>query len=401
MKFYRNTVLAVIQILNEVFNEKRYADKVIEHVLKQNPKWGGRDRRFIAESAYEIIRWYRLIQECAGVTTLNEENGYRIFGTWCVLNEISPPDWDEFSRINPDKILKTYEKARQIFKVRESIPDWLDELGRKEVPVRWEEEIHAMNAKAEVVLRTNTLKITRTELHKKLREHNVESEIVSWCPDALVLTRRQNVFRLPLFKEGLFEMQDASSQNVGLFLQVQPGMRVIDACAGSGGKTLHLSALLENKGKVIAMDLEQWKLDELKKRARRGGATNIEPKLIDSNKTIKRLSSSADRLLLDVPCSGLGVLKRNPDAKWKLTPAFIETVKQSQADILNNYSTMLKPGGLMVYSTCSLLECENEGQVGQFLQKNAGAYRLLKEKRHWPSEGFDGFYMALIEKIAQ
>jgi 16S rRNA (cytosine967-C5)-methyltransferase len=202
-----------------------------------------------------------------------------------------------------------------------------------------------------------------------------------------------------MFKEGLFEVQDASSQNVGLFLQIEPGMRVIDACAGAGGKSLHLAALLKNKGRIIAMDVEQWKLDELKKRSRRAGATNIEPRLIDSTKAIKRLHNTADRLLLDVPCSGLGVLKRNPDAKWKLTPEFITSMEKTQQELLESYSSMLKPGGLMVYSTCSLLPAENEKQVEAFLSRHKEQYELVKEKRHWPSEGFDGFYMALIKKL--
>lgn len=399
MRFYRNTVFAVIQVLKEVFIEKRYADKVIEHVLKQNPRWGARDRRFIAESSYEIIRWWRLIKECAGAPENNEQNLWKVFGAWCVLNEIGPPDWEEFNKIDPEKIRKNYERAQHQFKLRESIPDWMDEMGRAELPAKWEDEVHALNQQADVVLRTNTLKTTREQLEKALKESDVETETISWCPDALVLNRRQNVFRLPLFKEGHFEVQDASSQNVSLFLQVEPGMRVIDACAGGGGKSLYLSALMKNKGRIIAMDVEQWKLDELKKRSRRAGATNIEPRLIDSTKAIKRLHNTADRLLLDVPCSGMGVLKRNPDAKWKLTPEFIDSVKKTQQELLESYSNMLKPGGLMVYSTCSLLPSENEKQVEVFLSKHKDQYELVKEKRHWPSEGFDGFYMALIKKL--
>ncbi len=399
MRFYRNTVFAVIQVLKEVFIEKRYADKVIEHVLKQNLKCGARDRRFIAESSYEIIRWWRLIKECAGVPENNEKNLWKVFAAWCVLNEIGPPDWEEIGKIEPEKIRKNYERARHQFKLRESIPDWLDDLGRAELPDKWESEIHALNQQAEVVLRANTLKTTREQLQKALQENDAETTTISWCPDALVLNRRQNVFRLPQFKEGHFEVQDASSQNVSLFLQVEPGMRVIDACAGAGGKSLYLAALMKNKGRVIAMDIEQWKLNELKKRSRRAGATTIEPRLIDSTKAIKRLHNSADRLLLDVPCSGLGVLKRNPDAKWKLTAAFIESVKKTQSELLESYCTMLKPGGLMVYSTCSILPSENEKQVETFLNKHPGEYELLKEKRHWPSEGYDGFYMALIKRM--
>jgi len=399
MKFYRNTVNAVLEILTEVFIEKRYADKVIEHVLKKNSRWGARDRRFIAESSYEIIRWWRLIKDCAGVHENNAENMWKIFGAWCSLNEIGPPDWEEFQKVDHAKIHKNYQRLQHAFKIRESIPDWMDEMGRAELTAdKWEDEMRALNEQANVVLRVNRLKTTRPELQKKLQEQDVETEAISWCPDGLILTRRQNVFRLPLFKEGHFEVMDASSQDVAAFLDVKPGMRVIDACAGGGGKSLHLAAMMENKGRIISMDVEQWKLDELKKRAKRAGATNIEPKVIDSTKTIKRLHGTADRLLLDVPCSGMGVLKRNPDAKWKLTPEFIESVKKTQQELLENYSKMLKVGGLMVYSTCSLLPSEDEKQVETFLNNHKGEYELLKEKRHWPSEGFDGFYMALVKR---
>jgi 16S rRNA (cytosine967-C5)-methyltransferase len=175
-------------------------------------------------------------------------------------------------------------------------------------------------------------------------------------------------------------------------------MRVIDACAGGGGKTLHLAALTQNKGKIVAMDTEGWKLEELMKRAKRAGASNIETRVIDSAKVIKRLEGTADRLLLDVPCSGLGVIRRNPDAKWKLSLEFVEKVKTLQQKILTEYSTMVKPGGKMVYSTCSLLPSENEKQVEQFLEGNGKTFTLITSKTILPSQGFDGFFMALLQR---
>ncbi len=400
MRFYRNTTNAVIQVLYHVFVEKRYADKVIESVLKQDPRWGARDRRFVAETSYEIIRWWRLISECAEVTEVTEASLWKVLGTWCVISDIEPPAWEELHAVEPNRVRKNYDRLQQIFKVRESIPDWMDKLGYAELPDRWEKEMRALNEQAHVVMRANTLKTTRLELKKLLLQQNIETHLLDWAPDALVMDKRQNVFRFQLFKDGFFELQDAASQDVARFLQVEPGMRVIDACAGAGGKSLHLAALMKNKGKVIAMDLEQWKLDELKKRARRAGASNIEPKVIDSTKVIKRLQGAADRLLLDVPCSGMGVLKRNPDAKWKLSPEFLQSVKQTQQQLLESYSPMLKVGGLMVYSTCSLLPGENEQQVQLFLEQHRGQFELVNEKRHWPSEGFDGFYMALLKKLA-
>lgn len=396
MRLHRSTSEAVIQALDSIFGGKRYADKVIEKVLKQNPKWGARDRRFIAETTYDIVRWYLLLKRAAEA---KGDDYWKLLAAWCILHGIDLPAWDEFKGVSVAKVKAEEIKARNNRATSESIPDWLDELGEKELGRLWEKELKSLNEEADVVLRVNTLKINKRDLHERLLEEEVETYPADHFPDALILEERQNVFGTACFKEGLFEVQDAASQLIAPFLRIEPGMRVIDACAGAGGKTLHLAALMKNKGRIIAMDVEQWKLDELQKRARRGGVSNMEIRFIESSKTIKRLENSADRLLLDVPCSGLGVLKRNPDAKWKLSLDFIGKVKELQAHILNDYCMMLKPGGMMVYSTCSILSSENEKQVQAFLKQHEGKFELIEEKRTWPSEGFDGFYMALIKRI--
>ena len=393
MRLYRNLCIAVVQCLHSIFEEKKYADKVIEKVLKQNPKWGARDRRFIAETTYDIVRWYRFLSE---VSEARENDFWKLLGTWLIWRKINIPDWEEFNEVDSSAIEKSIGEKRSI-KIEESVPDWMDELGESELGERWSKELQALNGEASVFVRANTHKTTADNLVELLRLEGIETEIHKDVQNAIELKQRQNIFRTQAFKSGLFEVQDAGSQQVAPFLQIEPGMRVIDACAGAGGKTLHLAALLKNKGKVIALDTEEWKLKELKKRARRAGATNIETRTIESSKTIKRLINSAERLLLDVPCSGLGVLKRNPDAKWKLSLDFINKVKGLQQKILKEYSCMLKPGGMMVYSTCSILPSENQEQVKNFIA-TASEFELIKEKHIWPSDGFDGFYIALIKK---
>ena len=397
MKIYRNLSAAVVEGLQEIFVNKKYADKVIEKILKSNPKWGARDRRFIAETMYDIVRWYRLFKE---VSEAEAEDFWKLLGVWCLWNNTEFPDWDEFKGLDRKKIEARYEEFQADRKIRESIPDWLDELGEKELGKEWDKELTALNEEASVVLRVNTLKVDRNSLQQQLEEEEIVTDAPVEFPDALILEQRQNIFTRQQFKDGLFEVQDAGSQLIAPFLKVQPGQRVIDACAGGGGKTLHLASLMQNKGRIIALDTEDWKLEELKKRARRAGAGNIETRVIESSKTIKRLENSADRLLLDVPCSGLGVIKRNPDAKWKLSVDFIERVKELQQHILEDYSTMLKPGGLMVYSTCSLLPTENEKQVEKFLESRKEQFELVDQKWIKPSEGFDGFYMALLKRKA-
>ncbi|WP_026953151.1 RsmB/NOP family class I SAM-dependent RNA methyltransferase [Algoriphagus mannitolivorans] len=394
MKLHNNTIRGVHQALEAIFEEGQYADKVIERTLKSNPKWGARDRSFIAETAYEMVRWWRLVNFLSPT-----KDYWDLFGTYWLMKGEELPSWEEFSRLNPEKIKSKYESISDPA-ILESIPDWLEKLGVKELGEKWSSEIHALNEEAEVVLRVNTLKTTRERLKNRLAADGIDTYIVKGYPDALILEERQNIFKNPAFKEGLFEVQDASSQLVAASLAVEPGMRVIDACAGAGGKSLHLAALMENKGKVLSMDVEEWKLQQAKLRARRNGVSIFEPRLIEGTKTIKRLKESADRLLLDVPCSGLGVLRRNPDTKWKLSPESIENVQKTQQEILQTYPSMLKSGGQMVYATCSILPSENEIQVQKFLESEAGkGFELIEDKKVLAQEsGFDGFYIARLLK---
>jgi 16S rRNA (cytosine967-C5)-methyltransferase len=394
MKLHNNTIRGVHTALEAIFEQGQYADKVIERTLKSNPKWGAKDRSFIAETTYEMVRWWRLVNFLSP-----SKDPWDLFGTYWLMQGNELPPWDEFARLQPEKIKSKYDSISDPGLI-ESIPEWLQTLGSQELGEKWEAEIHALNEDAEVVLRVNTLKTTRERLKNLLEADGIRSYLVKGYPDALVLEERQNVFRHPSFKEGLFEVQDASSQLVAAALQVEPGMRVIDACAGAGGKSLHLAALMGNKGKVISMDVEEWKLQQAKLRARRNGVSIFEPKVIEGSKTIKRLKESADRLLLDVPCSGLGVLRRNPDTKWKLSPESIQKVQETQQEILQSYPSMLKKGGQLVYATCSVLPSENEEQIKKFLASEAGKdFELIEDRKVLAQEsGFDGFYIARLLK---
>lgn len=394
MKLHNNTIRGVHTALEAIFEENQYADKVIERTMKSNPKWGARDRSFIAETTYEMVRWWRLINYLSP-----SKDYWDLFGTYWLMQGRQLPPWEEFQRINVDKLKGKYDQLEDP-SILESVPQWLFDLGKKQLGSLWEDEIHSLNQEAEVVLRVNTLKTNRELLKNRLAEDGINTHTVKGYPDALILEERTNVFRNPAFKEGLFEVQDGSSQLVASALAVEPGMRVIDACAGAGGKSLHLAALMENKGKVLSMDVEEWKLQQTKLRARRAGVSIIERKVIEGSKTIKRLKESADRLLLDVPCSGLGVLRRNPDTKWKLSKESIEKVQQTQQEILQAYPSMVKPGGQMVYATCSILPSENQDQVVTFLESNAGKdFELIEDQKVLSQEsGFDGFYIARLQK---
>ncbi|WP_347925296.1 methyltransferase domain-containing protein [Pontimicrobium sp. SW4] len=402
MRLHRNLCFAVIDGLIQIFNEGDYADKVVQHLLKRDKRWGSRDRGFVAETTYEIVRWKRLYAEIADVKEpFSRDDVWRLFAVWATLKGISLPDWKYFENTPTRKIKGRFDELSKIRKFKESIPDWMDELGIKELgESKWTKELAAQNLQAEVVLRVNTLKTNKKDLQLKLQSEDIETEFLPNHPSALKLIQRTNVFKTEAFKDGWFEVQDASSQLVADFLDVKPGMKVVDTCAGAGGKTLHLASLMENKGQIIAMDIYESKLKKLKIRARRNGVHNIEMKVIDSTKPIKKLYNKADRILIDAPCSGLGVLRRNPDAKWKLEPEFIDNIKQTQQQVLQQYSKMLKPGGKMVYATCSILPSENQKQVDEFLVSESGKdFTFVKDKKVFAHEsGYDGFYMALLER---
>ena len=400
MRLHKNLVLAVIKILDGVFNQDFYADKTIEKVLKLDKRWGSRDRAFIAETSYEIVRWKRLYLEIADVKKpFQYKNLWRVFSVWAVLKGINLPNWTEFQETPKRRIKGKFDELSKIRKFRESVPDWIDKLACEEIgEKKWEKEISELNKMAELVIRINTLKTNSSELQKILLNEEISTEIISGYPDALRLKKRVNLFKKESFQKGLYEVQDASSQLVAPFLKIEPGMKICDICAGAGGKTLHLSALSKNKGQILAMDIYKHKLIQLKKRAKRNSAFNIETKLIENNKSIKRLKGKIDRLLIDAPCSGLGVLKRNPDSKWKLQPDFLNKIKDTQLKILKQYSKLIKENGKIVYATCSILPSENEHQINNFLKSEEGQdFKLEEEKKISPlASGFDGFYMARL-----
>ena len=395
---HRNLLIGIHDALEETFfQDKKYADKVLERLLKAHKKWGSADRQVVSEIFYDIVRWKKRLEYYMGEGT-KPSNIYNLILAYLFWKKVKYKKFDEFDGIKTGGILSKLDKKTFPTKAIEySVPDWLAGLFEKELGAKWEKEMSALNEQAPVILRANSLKISAENLVEILKEEGVNSFVLRGYPNAVQLEEKKNVFLTSAFKEGFFEVQDASSQKIAGLLDVKEGMRVVDACAGAGGKTLHIAALMKNKGQIIALDIYEWKLAELKRRAKRAGAFNIETRFIEDNKVIKRLHNTADRLLIDAPCSGLGVLKRNPDSKWKIDEDFIKRIKTVQENILLNYSKILKKGGKMVYATCSILPSENGEQVRKFLAENT-EFALVKEENIMPSDGYDGFYMALIER---
>lgn len=406
-KVHRPIQQAIVESLHLIFDDGIYADKVIERQFKAHREWGSRDRKHIAETVYEMVRWRRLISFCLGEELQNDHASlWRALGVWKIIDHDGDDTslreilWSikEWQDLKFKDIRAKLLHADKFPAVRESVPDWLYEVGKSELGTKWESYLTHLNEQAPVFLRANRLKCDREQLQEALSKESIETTIVDELPDALRLVERKNVHATETFKKGWFEMQDGASQQVAALMDLSPGLRVIDACAGAGGKTLHIAAYLKNKGKIIALDTNELKLTELKRRAARDGVDVVETKLIDSTKVIKRLEDSADRVLLDVPCSGLGVLRRNPDTKWKLTKEHLDDMRTLQREILSSYSKMTKKGGILVYATCSILPSENEKQVEHFLSENSG-WEIITEKKFVPGEhGFDGFYACSLRR---
>lgn len=392
MKMHRLLAEAAAGIVKSVFKEHRVLDHVLAAAFKENPKWGKRDRGFVAETAFEVVRWRRTLAFLAD----SEETKVLCAAQWLRMG-YDLPEWWNHQGAGAEVIReREAELPDQPRRIRESIPDWLDELGQQELGEAWDGELAALNRRAPVFLRVNTLKGTVEQALAWLAEAGLEATAVPGLPDALVLSSGK-ILPKNLRTEGRVEIQDAGSQSVAMLVDPQPGDKVIDACCGAGGKALHLAALMRDEGRIFALDVEAGKLDELVRRTRRAGITCVRPRPI-TPETLAGFSGMGDRLLIDAPCSGLGTLRRQPDLKWRLKPARIEQVRELQRDLLAGYPAMLKPGGRLVYATCSILPFENRGAVDWLLAR--GGFRLLEERVVSPAaSGFDGFYAAALEKV--
>ena len=378
MRMHRILAHAATDIIQSVFNEHKVLDRSLAKAFEANPKWGKRDRSFIAETCFEVVRWRRALsflvdsEDCAALCAAQWiRMGYEL------------PEWWTYPGARADEIAaRELELPQQVRAIRESIPDWLDALGSEELGTRWDAELAALNQRTGVYLRVNTLKATRQQAVDWLSSHNIVSHEVPGLPNALTLLPGKTLHK-KLKLDGRVEIQDAGSQMIAPLLAPQAGECIIDTCAGAGGKALHIAALMQNKGRIVAMDVvprKHW----------------IETHRIDEH-TLANYKEMADRLLIDAPCSGLGTLKRQPDLKWRIRPETIDKVRALQAEILSAYTAMLKPGGRLVFATCSVLPSENHANIMPLIAQ--GGFTLNEERTVSPADtGYDGFYAAVLTK---
>jgi 16S rRNA (cytosine967-C5)-methyltransferase len=395
MTLHPNLTTQILAALGDIFARNQHAEQVVDARLKANRKWGARDRRLFAESVYENVRWWRLNWHLAGLPDAE-----------CLQPEATTEErvrtlWEGYwARREAKEAGQSVAPTGEIPPaIQASVPDWLFELGAKEFGAEWPAELAALNQPADVFLRANSLHTTASALKADLALQGIEADEVPGLPDALRLKERRKLGNSTAFCNGLFEIQDAASQHVAPLLQVGPGQVVIDACCGAGGKTLHLAALMRNKGRLLALDVRDKPLHALVERAKRASLSIIEPGVLDKELVHTDLFASADRVLLDVPCSGLGTLRRNADVKWKMTAKEVARLTRVQARILADYSQFVKPGGKLVYATCSFLPEENERQIQAFLAEHGAQWTLEQELHLRPDrEGFDGFYAARLKR---
>ena len=392
------TPVLLIEALAYFVEKGHTADRALNEIFKKYKIRDQVQRSDLALRFYGIIRFWRPLVTALGEDKFETvEQMRKLLGAWNAWKKIYSGETQQ-NLTGP--VAERLNKYMRVRKLRESFPDWMDEFAINQLgEEKWDALAKSLNKEPKLYLRTNTLKITRENLVSRLHTEGVEAYAYNDNEEGIIIKVYANVFALPSFHEGLFEVQDISSQRVATFCDVRAGMRVADACAGNGGKTLHLASLMQNKGKILATDIVQNKLDELRLRCTRNGVDLVETKLVFSVEMLKKMEGTFDCVLLDVPCSGTGVLRRNPDIRWRLFAEDIERMIKTQQEILSNYSSLVKNDGILVFVSCSIFPCEGEDQVKKFLDENSKHWELLEEFRANPVvDDGDGFYMARIKK---
>ncbi len=378
-----NLVAGVLEVLERTFGQRLYADRVVDQVLRANKRWGARDRAFVAEHSYEIVRWWSLLWHLHGsepaIKRKPLKDLFDTYWTWRSEGMPVPSDLD--------------------VAVAQSYAPWFAARAAAELGSDWPVLAAALNRPAQVILRANTLKASREAVLERLTAEGIEAAMSDVAPDALVLAKRPRLQHLESFKDGWYEVHDGGSQRIAAYLDPQPGDRILDGCSGAAGKALHAAALARNQAEILCMDVESYKLGEAEKRAVRAGVQGLRTEWIRSPRDVQRHAGWANKMLLDVPCSGTGVIRRDVDTKWKLQPDHLERTLETQYGILRDYSEALQPGGTLVYATCSILRSENEDQVRRFLDEQDGTFTLREEVRITPEHPHsDGYYVAVLQK---
>lgn len=357
------------ELIEEILCTHKPADRVLEQHFRGHRNMGANDRRNVAELVYGVLREYRLFSHLSAseqaLSALSVYLQIRQHWTPAQLAELGLPT------------MQPPPAAELPFAIRYSLPDWLaDRLLDEQGPEQAAALAQSLLQPATLDIRVNTLKTTRTTLARSLAEQGYPVQATPFSPLGLRRHERSPLFNLASFQDGWFEVQDEGSQLLALLVDARPGQRVVDLCAGAGGKSLALAALMENRGEIWACDVASRRLQELRRRMRRAGAHNIrvQPIVDVQDANLAPLLGRCQRVLLDVPCSGTGTLRRNPDLKWR--PLELSELRQMQAEILAAGARLVQPGGRLIYATCSLLRAENQAIIEEFLAVHPQFRRL-------------------------
>jgi 16S rRNA (cytosine967-C5)-methyltransferase len=406
-------------LLRSVLRLEQPADAVVSAFFRQHRALGARDRHALAETAYTVLRQRLLLAHLAQSGSGALERRLAILG-WqggdnFLRGALGPHEQQWLAQV------KSVDRTTLADKLRHNLPDWLagalqTQLGEEFWPL-----VQAMDAAAPLDLRTNLLKTKRDEAAKALAAAGIAAEPTPFSPWGLRIDGKPTLNKLELFTNGSVEVQDEGSQLLALLTGAKRGEMVVDFCAGAGGKTLALGAMMRNTGRLYAFDVSGHRLDNLKPRLARSGLSNVYPAQIahERDERVKRLAGKIDRVLIDAPCSGLGTLRRNPDLKWRQSPKAVQELQAKQQSILASASRLPKSGGRLVYATCSLLTAENEEIVAAFDAEHGrdfvrlDAAELLREQgveradelvqdrclRLWPHRHrTDGFFAAVWQR---
>ena len=427
---------AVIELLDEIARQDKPADLVAGYYLKARRYIGAKDRRYISGRAWGVLRrkarldWW-LAREGSminGRTRVLADLVLSDHKTPTEVSEMFASDRHSPTALLPqDHALLQALKGRDLFHhempawVKGEYPEWLEPHLTASLGDRMTAEMAAMRDEAPVDLRINTLKTNRDgALAALAHEGLLNAEPTRLSPIGLRFPARIALTAQQAFKDGLVEVQDEGSQLLALLTDAKPGMAVVDFCAGAGGKTLALAATMENKGRLIACDVNERRAEKATLRLRRAGVHNVTRRILESetDKWVKRQAGSFDRVLVDAPCSGSGTWRRNPDSKWRLSEQGLTELAALQGRILASAARLVRPGGRLVYATCSLLTEEDEAQVTAFLAAHPD-FRLIPLAEAWEQtiggtcpiegemlrlapakDGTDGFFAAVMERAA-
>ncbi|HYC12750.1 MAG TPA: RsmB/NOP family class I SAM-dependent RNA methyltransferase [Stellaceae bacterium] len=426
---------AAIQLLDDIDKGRAPADDIVGNYFRRHRFAGSSDRGAISQHIYAVLRhraaldWW-IARRGEG---LPADARRRTFAALMLVEDWTPRAIDKAcdgDRFRPEPLdPREREMLRELEGekldvpampgwVRGNFPDWLHPYLERAFGGKLHEEMAALNGEAPLDLRVNSLKGDRKTAQVELKHEDIKAQATPWSPLGLRVRERIPLATLEVFKQGLVEVQDEGSQVAALLADARPGMRVIDFCAGAGGKTLALAAQMQNRGHLIASDISASRLERATQRLRRAGASIVQRMPISSHrdKWVKRHVQSFDRVFIDAPCTGIGTWRRNPDAKWRLKEEDVSELVALQADILESAARLVKPGGRLLYATCSLLREENEAQIERFLADHAD-FTLLPIGKVWaetigtasPAEGdtlrltparhhTDGFFVAVLER---